>query len=447
MENGLLRLSTRTLVPHRPAYFNEHCLPFPYDPSAGRPDRWLRFLGDLWAGDRESVDALAETMGYVLSGETNQQKIAMLVGPMRSGKGTIGRVLTGLLGAHNVAAPTLASLTQNFGLQVLIGKPLALISDARLSSRADGTIAVERLLSISGEDTLTVDRKYRAPWTGRLPSRFLVMTNELPRFTDASGALASRFVILVLTKSFLGHENPRLSDELLEEAPAIFNWCLEGLDRLRERGHFQEPTSSADAMRHLADLASPVAAFARDACVVDPELEVEKDELWKAWKAWCESEGMHSGTKNVLIRDLRAAHPGIKPARPKRDGDRVHVITGIGLRSTISDIPDIPDQEDARSGMSGMLATVDLIEESESLDGPNATATLDDELRDPDFLSNLRAEGIDLVRIDPSPLPEPVELDAEEAEKVERLAERIGRMTYAELEQEFSPDEHEAEGP
>jgi hypothetical protein len=73
--------------------------------------------------------------------------------------------------------------------------------------------------------------------------------------------------------------------------------------------------------------------------------------------------------------------------------------------------------------------------------------TLDDELRDPDFLSNLRAEGIDLVRIDPSPLPEPVELDAEEAEKVERLAERIGRMTYAELEREFSPDEHEAEGP
>ena len=27
-------------------------------------------------------------------------------------------------------------------------------------------IAVERLLSISGEDTITVDRKYREPWTG-----------------------------------------------------------------------------------------------------------------------------------------------------------------------------------------------------------------------------------------------------------------------------------------
>ena len=32
----------------------------------------------------------------------------LLVGPKRSGKGTIARVLTGLLGAHNTAAPTLA---------------------------------------------------------------------------------------------------------------------------------------------------------------------------------------------------------------------------------------------------------------------------------------------------------------------------------------------------
>jgi putative DNA primase/helicase len=359
MTNGLLRLSTRTVEPHRPAFFNEHALSFAYDPTAPRPARWLHFLGELWGEDQESIDTLAEVMGYVLSGETHQQKIAMLVGPPRSGKGTIGRVLTGLLGAHNVAAPTLASLTQNFGLQVLIGKPLALISDARLSNKSDGTIAVERLLSISGEDSLTVDRKYKDPWTGRLPSRFLVLTNELPRFTDASGALASRFVILVLSETFLGRENPRLSDELLEEAPSIFNWCLEGLDRLRARGHFREPTSSVDAMRHLSDLASPVAAFARDECLVGPNHETAKDDLWKAWKAWCESEGMTSGTKAVLIRDLRAAHPGIKPKRAGPRGDRLQIVAGIGLRPTVENTPDTPDTDASVSGVSGVSTTVD----------------------------------------------------------------------------------------
>ena len=120
-------------------------------------------------------------MGYILGGDTSQQKIPLFVGPKRAGKGTIARVLTGLLGAHNVAAPTLASLSTNFGLSPLIGKPLALISDARLSGRSDSSVVVERLLSISGEDSLTIDRKYLDQWTGRLPTRLALMTNELPQ--------------------------------------------------------------------------------------------------------------------------------------------------------------------------------------------------------------------------------------------------------------------------
>src|SRR5262249_45815776 len=135
---------------------------------------WERFLGELWPGDDNAIASLQEVFGYLLAGDTSQQKAFMIVGPKRAGKGTIGRVLTGLLGPHNVAAPTLASLATNFGLSPLIGKPLAVISDARLSTRADSKIVVERLLSISGEDSLTVDRKYKDPWTGRLPTRFVI---------------------------------------------------------------------------------------------------------------------------------------------------------------------------------------------------------------------------------------------------------------------------------
>ena len=75
--------------------------------------------------------------GYLVSGDTKQQKIFLLVGPKRGGKGTIGRVLSRMIGRHNVAGPTLASLSTNFGLQDLIGKPVAVISDARMGSKSD----------------------------------------------------------------------------------------------------------------------------------------------------------------------------------------------------------------------------------------------------------------------------------------------------------------------
>jgi putative DNA primase/helicase len=331
MANGLLRLSTRELSPHTPAFFNEHALPFAFDPEAPPPKRWHRFLRELWADDQESIDSVGEIMGYILGGGTAQQKLFLLVGPPRSGKGTIMRVLTALLGPENVCAPTLSSLSTNFGLQPLVGKALAAISDARLATRADSLIAVERLLSISGEDSITIDRKYKEAWTGRLPTRFMLLTNEIPAFTDASGALASRFVMITLRTSFYGYEDTTLTDRLLGEAPGIFNWCLEGLDRLVGRGHFEQPASAVAALRHLEDLASPVRAFVRDRCVVAPGLVVDKDELWKAWKNWLEDEGGKPTTKNVFIRDLRAAVPEAQPKRVGPRDDRRHIVEGLRL--------------------------------------------------------------------------------------------------------------------
>jgi putative DNA primase/helicase len=283
-------------------------------------------------------------MGYVLAGGTSLQKMFMIVGPKRAGKGTIQRVLTGLLGIHNVAAPTLSSLATNFGLSPLIGKPLAAISDARIGSRSDSYAAAERLLSISGEDAITIDRKYRDPWTGTLPTRFMLLTNEVPRFFDASGALASRFVILTLTTSFLGREDPDLTKRLLAEAPGIFNWAMEGLSRLNDRGHFLMPAASVDALRHLEDLASPVSSFVRDRCVIRSSGQTLKDDLWKAWKLWAEGEGMMTSTKAVLVRDLKAAWPQLKARRIAGE----HVIEGIALQPAEDQESEISLQTPAR---------------------------------------------------------------------------------------------------
>ena len=74
-------------------------------------------------------------------------------------------------------------------MQPLLGKSIAIISDARLNGR-DSSIVVERLLSISGEDVLCVNRKNKDQWNGKLPSRLMLCTNELPRLGDASAAIA-----------------------------------------------------------------------------------------------------------------------------------------------------------------------------------------------------------------------------------------------------------------
>ena len=191
----------------------------------------------------------------------------------------------------------------------------------------------ERLLSISGEDTLTVDRKYREPWTGQLPSRLVILSNELPRLADSSGALASQFVMLIMTRSFYGRENPDLTAELCAELPGIFNWSLDGLERLRDRGRFEQPAASEDAIRELEDLSSPMGAIVRDRCVVGPAHAVSCDALYQVWRQWCQDHGRdRPGTTQTFGRDLRAVLPGIKVTQPRIGGDeRIRMYAGIGL--------------------------------------------------------------------------------------------------------------------
>jgi putative DNA primase/helicase len=350
-KNGLLDLSTRAIHDHTPALFNVVSVPFIYRAGAAEPTEWLDFLASVWPDDPDSVALLQEYVGYVLSGRTDMQKMLLLIGPTRSGKGTIARMLTELIGRGHVAGPTLASLGTNFGLSPLIGKPLAIISDARLGDTPSHTV-VERLLSITGEDMLTVDRKFREPWSGKLPARFVILSNELPKFKDSSGAIANRLLILQMTESFLGREDRTLDERLRAELPGILTWALAGLDRLVRNGRFTVPGSSEDAAHLMMDLASPVSAFVRDCCVRGPGESVLADRLYDAWKRWAEDNGHHAGAKSTFGRNLRAVAPELKMSQPRVDGGRERRYERVGLLPLNAEhpAPPVPDEPGTRYG-------------------------------------------------------------------------------------------------
>jgi putative DNA primase/helicase len=340
--NGLVHLPSGRLLPHTPTFFNLNALDFAFDAAATCP-KWMAFLHELWPNDEDAISCLQEIFGYFVANDTRQQKIFDIVGPLRSGKGTIGRVLGRLLGKDNVVAPTLSSLATQFGPQPLIGKSLGIISDARLGGGAhDQQVVVERLLSISGEDTLTVDRKYKAAWTGQLPLRILILTNVLPELPDPSGALASRFVVLTLTRSFIGKEDIHLTDKLVTELPGILNWSINGWRNLQKRGRFDPPASSDALVRQLGRLTSTIGAFLADCCKIGTgeEFHVPVDTLFVRYLTWCEGENIKTpGTKEMFGTNLHAALPSIRITRPRNPttGTRERRYEGLRLRTLTDD--------------------------------------------------------------------------------------------------------------
>lgn len=318
--------------PPTPDFFASYALAYPFDPESPEPVEWFTFLGQLWPDDPESIRTLQEWMGYLLTPDTSQQKILMLIGPKRSGKGTIIRVIRAMIGPDNMVNPTLSSLATNFGLAPLIGKAAGIITDARISGRTDTAAVIERLLSISGEDSQTIDRKHRDVVTAKLPTRFMVVSNELPKVRDVSGALAGRMVFLQLTRSFYGREDTTLFGRLLPELPGILLWAIQGWARLRERGHFLQPKSGIELSETMESLSSPIKSFLRDCCRVGPgsEFSVEVATLYQRWRNWCSSEGQENpGILEEFGKNLRAVLPELKKIHPRINGRRVWCYHGL----------------------------------------------------------------------------------------------------------------------
>jgi P4 family phage/plasmid primase-like protien len=330
--NGLLHLPTRTLHDPTPSYFGVTASSVAYDPDAGPPTQWLAYLLETVA-DEEAIGALQEWMGYTLGGDTSQQKILFCIGPRRSGKGTFARVHTALLGKNSVGGPTMSSFGTNFGLAPLITKSLAIVSDARIGKKTDRAAITERLLTISGEDTIDIDRKYGTMWTGRLPTRIAILTNELPAFSEGSGALAGRFLVILFQHSFFGREDPGLTDRLMGELPGILNWAIAGYERLQSRGHFVQAANALEQIESIERLGNPVKAFVLDRCVVGPAREIEVDVLFEDWRVWCTEHGGDAGNKDWFGRNLRSAVPGLSSARREVDGRRVMVYRGVDIET------------------------------------------------------------------------------------------------------------------
>jgi putative DNA primase/helicase len=333
--NGLLDVSDPNnlgMSDHTPELFSTSSLPFPYDPKATCSE-WERFLRSSLDGDNDRIQLLQKFMGLSLVDDTSYQKLLLMPGPTRAGKGTVARAWRNVLGESVCASPTLSSLAADFGLHPLVNKRLAFIADAHLSRRTDAPKILEALKSVVGEDPQDIQRKYMATLSNiHLPTRFVIIVNELPHFHDPSGALLARTCLLPFERSFAGREDAGLGEKLKAEASGILNWMLTGLRMLREEG-FHIPTASRDLLADFRRFLSPIAAFVEDACIIRDGATVPVGDLFAEWRSWCESNGHKSGGKSTFGERLRDVDSRIKRTRPRDEvRGRAYVYENVMLR-------------------------------------------------------------------------------------------------------------------
>lgn len=344
LHNGFLHVPTRTLLDHTSDYFTSSIASFNYTPEAKCPV-WLSTLAEYWPEATALEPTLLKQMfGYSLTPWTTLQKLLAVVGPGRSGKGTIARVLTLLVGKENIAAPTFKSLGTDFGRQALINKLLAIVGEAAFGARDDKAEITNFLKTVSGEDTVNIQRKYLSDWEGRMIARFWLFCNQIPDFLDAGKALMARIVPLKMTRSFADNPDTTLGERLEAEISGILNWALEGYRELREaKGVFTMPQASTETKELFGSLASPASGFLEDYCVMWDMKEklpedcwTSRDDLYLAYQNWCQDVGVHALRLSKAMEAMLSLEPArlkmVKKLAVRGVQNRFWAITGLTLK-------------------------------------------------------------------------------------------------------------------
>lgn len=297
-QNGVLDITTGVLQAHTPDIFTTVIMPYDYTPGRSC-NTWLAFLDEVFEGDQERVHMLQEWFGYMLTSSYYYQKLMLLVGPSRSGKGTIGKMLRLLVGDGNFSGGSLQSFSSDKFIDTMRHRSVMFVGDAeqRVPRSVVGTI-IERLKTITGNDAISFDRLYKNSLTETLPTRITIASNHIPSLFDDSGALANRFLVLPINVSFADKENPVLFDHLREEIEGVGAWALEGLHRLNQAGKFTMPQASLDESEYVRETYSPLTVFISDVCAPYARQFTTSVEVFEAYRAWA----VRTGEANILAQ-------------------------------------------------------------------------------------------------------------------------------------------------
>jgi P4 family phage/plasmid primase-like protien len=241
----------------------------------------------------------------------------ILVGEGANGKTVILIVLTALLGEANVSTVPLELFGQRFQLTPTLGKLANVVPEIGPLDR----VSEGFLKAFVAGDRMYFDRKGLPGIDARPTARLVLATNTLPPFTDRSGGVWRRVMILPFRLTIApDRQDPHLAAALLDELPGIFNWSLEGWRELRRRERFIEPKISRQVLDEYRIDSNPAQAFLLDEVRSARGSLVSCRELYGRYQEWCKAHGHKPVPDTQFGKEVFRTFPRVK--RRKAAGGR-----------------------------------------------------------------------------------------------------------------------------
>lgn len=325
LKNGMLDWRSLELIDHKPKYYSLFQLTIKYKPNASCP-LWERTLKD-WIPDKDTIKFLQEYAGYCLIPDTSYHKAVVLHGNGSNGKSTFLEVLKSLYSRENCSDKSLHEIGQRFGTATIKDKLVNIAPDID-PSYLESTGKIKSIIAGEG---VSGEYKHGAIFDFIPVVRLLFSANELPKTRDKSKGWLRRIEIINFPNEFEGKDkDPKLKEKLLKEKAGIFNWALEGLQRLKKQGDFTTSKSMQRAKDDYSQANDTIRAYISDKIEIteDPDDFVATSELYRDYKSYCLENNLTAQSRKVFSRRLKQEIDTDK-TRKMVEGKYLRGFTGI----------------------------------------------------------------------------------------------------------------------
>lgn len=309
--------------------------PVPFIPDA-TCHTWLAFLETTFSGDTEIITFLQRSLGYALTGLTDQQCFWLLHGTGRNGKSTFLDTISWILGDY-ATTTRFESLTYSKASAGSAATPdLARLRGARFVTATEGQENArfdEALIkSLTGGEEITVRYLHANFFSYRPEYKIWLATNHLPRIVGNDLGIWRR-VLRIPFQVIIDPSNVdrHLSQKLRAEASGILNWMIAGWRMMLNQG-FAIPTSITEATAEYKLLMDRLGEFITDSLVVHEAARITNRTLFQSYEAWCKENNEPAWTQKHFSRQFEDRGHETKSWGRKKIGDE-RGWEGVGLKS------------------------------------------------------------------------------------------------------------------
>ena len=295
LKNGTFEITPdeRKLREFRRSDFLKYQLPFEYDPEAKCP-MFEKYLNRVLP-DKQLQKILSEFIGYVfISIRTLKlEKTLILLGVGANGKSVFFDIINALLGKENISNFTLQSLTTGNGYERASMADKLVNNASEISNRMN----VDLFKQLVSGEPVEARQIYGKPHMLEDYAKLIFNCNELPITIQHKEAYFRRFIIIPFDQKIPPKEqNPKLARQIIDsELPGIFNWVLDGLERLLEQEDFTESDKVNSVLNKYRTETNSVKHFLNENGIKrGVEKEVHLKEMYNSYKEFCKDENFKS---------------------------------------------------------------------------------------------------------------------------------------------------------